>query len=204
MTTKGDIIAAGSINGEFGVWNYDGIKIYRMNWSQQHIHSISIRQDKLMLASDNHIRKLKYKAYGTELKVELLENLDVKSSWASFDLEGVQIFYGKTTSDAESYRPVFPGSATDLSIYHLSTAENLEKGVYEITIRDLLKEVVRVEPCKIKDIKRLWCDCKRIYLISQKAGIIYMVDFAKDIEKFDRDASLETVECFSLGDPIEW
>ncbi|KAH8586704.1 hypothetical protein B0O99DRAFT_695222 [Bisporella sp. PMI_857] len=208
LTTKGDIIAAGSIQGEFGVWSYDGIKLYKTDMSQ-HLHSISIRQDKLMLASDNHIRELKYKAHERELnllEVEVLRNVDIKSSWASFDLEGVQIVCGTNTSTYESYRPVFPESATNLDIYHLSTAENFETGFREITIREFLtREIVRESPCKrIKDIKKLWCDCERIYLISQRAGTIYMIDFAKDIRKFDRNASFKTMECFSLGDPIEW
>jgi hypothetical protein len=208
LTTKEDIIAAGSIDGEFGIWNYDGVNLYRTNFFR-HIHSISIRPDKLILALDNSIHELKYQPHElNSLKVELLRKIDVKSDWASFDLEGVSIIYGKNPSDEESgrsWRPVFPESAGNLNLYHLSSVKDFETDRYEITIQEVLTQnVVRKELCsrRIRGISRLWCDCERLYLISQDS--ICMVDFAEHIRTSNKNTVSKTVECFSLGEPFEW
>jgi hypothetical protein len=222
MSTRHDLIAAGSTSGEAALWNYTGSKLATIKLECGTIHSLSIRETRLLVVPDD--------AYEYEIPTPTAVTttpsvLKLKrgghhelgeTTWAAYDPEqkNIEVERLRSTKDQplERFRPVLPLSSLDYDIHILSCkvkTKNVPGSLYpEIDRQDIVIEefdsgktrIIRDFQVAPKEIKSLWCDRERLYWIYASTTKIMMVNFTDGLN-FERNTTVKLAECFSLSSP---
>jgi hypothetical protein len=198
LSTRDELIIAGSAEGEVGGWNFAGQKLFHLNLVD-YIYSISIRENKFIVGADGvYYYEISQSQPFTLMRTRYeRKELD----WATYDIEGRNVQWrlvlDRQTTPLNTYRPLLPRDMNQHRIYLLS----LRGASNEIVIHDLetLKEIKRHKVTEefFNQIQFMWCTYNQLFLITS-GNDIYMMDFTKDLEDFQLDCSFKIAECFGL------
>lgn len=200
LSTRDDLIIAGSAKGEVGGWNFTGQKLFQFELVG-YVFSISIRQNKFIVGLIDGVYYYEIsQSQPFTPKQTGYEKMDL--AWATYDIEGRYVKWRRVvepdqTTPLDTYRPVLPRDTSQHKIYLLS----LRHGSNEIVIHDL-KELKEIKKHKMsedffREIQFMWCTYNQLFLITF-GNAIYMMDFTKDLKDFQLDCSFEIAECFGL------
>jgi hypothetical protein len=210
LSTRDELIIAGSAEGEVGGWNLSGKKLFHIN-TVGYVQSISIRENKSIIGQNKFIiaanEGISY--YGISQsppfapKRTRYEKKDEKKGldWATYDIEGRKVQWrvkvNRQMTPLNTYRPVLPRHTSQHKIYLLSLRDSSN----EIVIHDLeeSKEIKRHQMSEdfFQDIQFMWCTYNQLFLITY-GNAIYMMNFTKDLKDFQLDCSFKIAECFGL------
>lgn len=210
MTTRGNLIAAGSLAGDVGLWDYTGAKLAIVRHDSQ-VHSLSIRDEKFLVVTRTDIYE-----YGIDLekakatvslkpRIKQLDELGV-TTWGSYSSDGESILCQKSSVEEQqplqTYRPALPLSLVDYDnvIHILSRRDTLgEEAAIVIEKLHLGKKIREVSVNPQREISSLWSDRDRLYWTS--SGNIKMVDFSFGLSLEAGGKGISLAECFSMGLP---
>ncbi|CZR65346.1 uncharacterized protein PAC_15246 [Phialocephala subalpina] len=222
MSTRHDLIAAGSTSGEAALWNFAGSKLATIKLDCGTIHSLSIRETRLLVVPDDayEYEILTPTTATTTPSVPKLKSVGYhklgETTWAAYNPEQKKIQFERliSTKDQplERFRPVLPLSSLDYDIHILSCKVktkrvpgkwNLEIDKQDIVIEEFdsgKTRIIRNFQVAPKHIKSLWCDKERLYWIYTGTSKIMMVNFTDGLS-FERNTTVKLAECFSLNSP---
>lgn len=206
LSTRGDLIMAGTVGGEVGGWSYDGSKLYHiLEPLNDFVHSISIRETRILVGTEN-VNEYQLPARKSESDpsiIQQLERLSQKrakvSLWATYDSEGQKVKW-RQEGKLAPYRPMLPMSTGSCEVRLLARKELNDD--QQVVVKNFNSgEEFRRFSVDQGIIDFMWCDRDRLFMIYRGRKEILMMDFAKDILGFNRDTTNELAECFSLSYP---
>lgn len=199
LSTRDELIIAGSAKGEVGGWNFTGQKLFQFNLVG-YVKSISIRQNKFIIGGNDGVYYYEIsQSQPFTPKRTRYEKKDL--DWATYDIEGryVQwrVVLDRQTTPLNTYRPILPKGTSQHRIYLVSLRDDSN----EIVIHDL-KELKEIKKHKVRegffqDIQFMWCTYNQLFLVTY-GNAIYMMSFTVDLWDFHLDCSFEIAECFGL------
>lgn len=216
MTTRENLIAAGSVAGDVGLWDYAGAKLATVRPSNSLVHSLSIRDRKLLVVTrtDAYEYGIDLENYPTPVLLKPIEQLDKLgvTTWGSYSSNGENILCQKTCnveeqqdleSYLESYRPALPLSLVDYDnvIRILSCRHALGEQAAIVIEKLHLGEKIQIRAVRVtpqEEINSLWSDRDRLYWTS--SGKIRMVNFSFGLS-LEAGGNGILAECFSMGLP---
>ncbi|KAH8595146.1 hypothetical protein B0O99DRAFT_710411 [Bisporella sp. PMI_857] len=191
MSTRRDLIGAGSTGGEVALWNYAGSMIATVKLGREGIiHSLSIGETRLLVVPDNDAYEYEIPTMDAATTIPSILKLKKgghrklgKTTWAAYDPEEKNIQSEKLISTEnqplERFRPVLPLSSLDYDIHILSckveTKEVPGSQYPGITKVDIVIEefnsgkttIIRDFQVAPEEIKSMWCDRERLYWVYQ-------------------------------------
>jgi hypothetical protein len=221
MTTRKNLIAAGSLAGDVGLWDYTGAKLATVRHDGSQVHSLSIRDERLLVLTrtDAHEYGINLENGTTTVpilpRIEELVKLGV-TTWGTYSSDGETILCQKPINveeqqPLESYRPALPHSLADYDSFTRILSRRHALGKEAAIVIEKLpsgKKIREVSVTPQREISSLWSDRVRLYWTSSDK--IWMVDFsfglsleagAKGISLEAGEKGISLAECFSMGLP---
>lgn len=180
MTTRGNLIAVGSLAGDVGLWDYTGAKLATVRPGNSQVHSLSIRDRRLLVVTRTEAYE-----YGIDLEnhptpvflkpIERLDKLGV-TTWGSYSSNGESILCQKTGNfeeqqALESYRPALHLSLVDYdNVIRILSCRHARDEQAAIVIEKLqLGKMIQIRAVRVtpqEEINSLWSDRDRLYWTS--------------------------------------
>jgi hypothetical protein len=202
LSTRDDLIIAGSERGKVKAWSYNGTELFEFQLPElqdenghPRITHISIRQDEFLVGRDEgyYVYPTCFPQQGSYTPLMSKKKKDGFCNWATYNIEGTNVKW-HTQGNLNKFRPILPMYKSCYEVY-VPSLYYPTKQIIIWTFSGKKVREINLADTDFHNIQFMWCDFQRLFWATNSEEI-YTIDFSTGLEG---DYLFEPAECFGLN-----